>query len=79
MIDILLGLLYISTAIFAYDGTKIALSYGNNVILSMFFGFLSACGGGTIRDIYNYKPIFWMVDINFLILIISFCILAVYC
>jgi uncharacterized membrane protein YeiH len=51
-------ILLIGIAIFSYDGAKIALGYNSgDRIKACLFGFVSAVGGGTLRDLaYNKTP-----------------------
>jgi len=65
------------TIIFAYNGTKIALSYNNNIYLSLFYGLVTALGGGTIRDILNKKIPFWIIKPKYLIISIIFSLLTI--
>jgi len=71
-------LMYIGTAIFAYQGTKISLIYGNNYLLSTFFGILSSVAGGTLRDIYSNKKVFWIFDKYYIVIVLTSCIFALY-
>jgi len=71
-------LMYISTAAFAYEGTKTSLKYGLNDLLSIFFGILSAVAGGTARDLYINKPFFWIIDKYYMTITLFFCIIALY-
>ena len=71
-------LMYISTAVFAYEGTKTSLSYGHNYILSTIFGILASVAGGTTRDLYTNKPPFWIIDKYYITITLLFCIIALY-
>jgi len=71
-------LMYIGTAIFAYQGTKISLIYGNNYLLSIFFGILSSVAGGTLRDIYSNKKVFWIFDKYYIVIVLISCIFGLY-
>lgn len=68
---------YLSTCVFAYNGTKTTLKYTSSLILSVLFGIITAVGGGTIRDtVHNHKP-FWMEKPNYILLSILFGLLAI--
>ena len=71
-------LMYISTAAFAYEGTKTSLNYGNNYVLSILFGILASVAGGSLRDIYTNKSLFWIVDKYYITITLLFCIIALY-
>ena len=71
-------LMYISTAVLAYEGTKTSLSYGHNYILSTIFGILSSVAGGTTRDLYTNKPPFWIIDKYYITITLLFCSIALY-
>ena len=71
---------YISTFVFAFNGTKAYLNTAKNVnVLSgIFFGILTAVGGGTIRDTLNNVPIFWMKNPLYILSSLIFSVLALY-
>ena len=71
---------YVSTFYFAFRGTKIYLDMDNenNIINSIFFGVLTALGGGTLRDILNNVPIFWINTPIYMIFSIIFSIVSLY-
>ena len=71
-------LMYISTAVFAYEGTKTSLKYGNNYVLSVIFGILTSVAGGTIRDLYTNKSLFWIIDKYYITITLLFCIIGLY-
>jgi len=56
--EIMKIILLIGIAIFSYDSTKIALGYNSgDRIKACLFGFISAVGGGVLRDLaYNKTP-----------------------
>lgn len=72
----------VGTSVFAISGALSALSKKMyHDLLGLFFiGFLTAVGGGTLRDIIiGAHPLAWIRDPNYLIVILSSVILAVLC
>ncbi|GAB3024748.1 trimeric intracellular cation channel family protein [Spirosoma pulveris] len=72
----------VGTGVFAISGALSALSKKMyHDLLGLFFiGFVTAVGGGTLRDIIiGAHPIAWIHDPNYLIVIIGSVILAVLC
>ncbi|MBD2704256.1 trimeric intracellular cation channel family protein [Spirosoma sp. BT702] len=72
----------VGTSVFAISGALSALSKKmyHDIIAILFIGFLTAVGGGTIRDvIMGAYPIAWIRDPNYLIVIITSVSLAVFC
>ncbi|QMW02271.1 trimeric intracellular cation channel family protein [Spirosoma foliorum] len=72
----------IGVSVFAISGALSALSKKmyHDLIGVFFIGFLTAIGGGTVRDvIMNAHPIAWIRDPNYLIVIIASVIIAVFC
>jgi uncharacterized membrane protein YeiH len=59
----------ISTCIFAAEGAIIYMESGNNLILALFFGTISAILGGTVRDLILKRKISWLND-HFILLLI---------
>jgi len=69
---------YISTCVFAYNGTKTALSYNDFSIIAVLFGIITSCGGGTIRDLFNKKKPFWFKNPLYILVSLIFGIFAIY-
>ncbi|GAB3995245.1 trimeric intracellular cation channel family protein [Spirosoma daeguense] len=72
----------VGTSVFAISGALSALSKKmyHDIIALFFIGFLTAVGGGTIRDvIMGSYPIAWIRDPNYLIVIIGSVLIAVFC
>ncbi len=72
----------VGTSVFAISGALSALSKKmyHDLIALFFIGFLTAIGGGTIRDVVmGAHPIAWIRDPNYLIVIIGSVIVAVFC
>ena len=72
----------VGTSVFAISGALSALSKKMyHDLLGLFFiGFLTAVGGGTLRDvIIGAHPIAWIRDPNYLIVILGSVMLAVLC
>ena len=69
---------YLSTAVFAYIGTKIGLKHNHGSIISIIFGILTAMGGGTIRYLLdNEKALFWIENPIYLLISLLFGIIAI--
>ncbi len=71
----------VGTSVFAISGALSALSKKmyHDIVALFFIGFLTAVGGGTIRDvIMGAYPIAWIRDPNYLIVIIGSVIIAVF-
>lgn len=72
----------VGTSVFAISGAISALSKKiyHDIIAVFFIGFLTAVGGGTIRDIIiGSHPIAWIRDPNYLIVISFSVLIAVFC
>lgn len=72
----------IGTGVFAISGTLAALNKkkDHDLITLFFFGFITAIGGGTLRDVViNAHPVVWISDANYLIVIIVSVIIAILC
>lgn len=72
----------IGTGVFAISGTLAALNKrkDHDMITLLFFGFITATGGGTLRDVViNAHPVVWISDANYLIVIITSVIIAIIC
>lgn len=77
-IETILG--YGSTMLFALEGTKLYLNNSNqtNIILAIFYGILTAVGGGTLRDIMLQIPIFWIKQPIWILISFVFSIISYY-
>ncbi|OQA91913.1 MAG: hypothetical protein BWY26_00640 [Elusimicrobia bacterium ADurb.Bin231] len=60
----------IGTFIFAVSGALSAANKRFDIFGALFVGFITAVGGGTIRDLLLDMPVFWIYDLNYLIVII---------
>ncbi|SDY59381.1 trimeric intracellular cation channel family protein [Hymenobacter psychrophilus] len=72
----------LGTGVFAVSGTLTALHKKKDLdILTLFiFAFVTAVGGGTLRDIIiQAYPVAWISDANYLLVIITGLLLAVAC
>ncbi|AUD07439.1 trimeric intracellular cation channel family protein [Spirosoma pollinicola] len=72
----------VGTSVFAISGALSALSKKmyHDLFGLFFIGFLTAVGGGTLRDIIiGAHPIAWIRDPNYLIVILGSVMLAVLC
>jgi len=70
---------YISTIVFAFNGTIAYMNVGSNLLIAVFCGLLTSIGGGTIRDTMNGAEIFWLrhpiyLFLSFFISIIAICV-----
>ena len=69
---------YISTCVFAFSGTKLAILYGDSQFISLLTGILTALGGGTLRDIFNGQPPFWIKEPGYILVSLIFCLISLY-
>ena len=71
---------YISTFIFAFNGTKAYLNTTKNanIFAGIFFGVVTAVGGGTIRDTLNNVPLFWVNDPLYILFSIIFSVISLF-
>lgn len=60
---------YVGTFVFAITGASIAASIKFDFFGMLFLAFLTAVGGGTVRDIIISEPVFWTQDPMYLYLI----------
>jgi len=67
---------YISTAVFAFSGTKVALDSHDSIITAIIAGLLTACGGGTIRDTFNGRVPFWVHQPGYIVVSLIFAIIG---
>ncbi len=69
---------YLSTFVFAFNGAKAHLNYGNCLFRAVLFGVMTAVRGGTIRDTLIGAPIFWTKKPLYIITSIFFAIVSLY-
>lgn len=72
----------IGTGVFAISGTLSALNKkkDHDIFTLFFFAFVTATGGGTLRDVViNAHPVVWISDANYLIVIIVGVSIAITC
>ncbi|MEZ0541120.1 trimeric intracellular cation channel family protein [Fibrella arboris] len=72
----------VGTSVFAISGVLSALrkKMYHDIVALFFIGFLTAVGGGTVRDvIMGAHPIAWIRDPNYLIVITLNVVVAVWC
>ncbi len=75
--DIIYALDLIGTLVFAISGTLTAMTRKFDLFGAAVIGFVTAVGGGTIRDILlGSQPVGWMLDLNYLFVIIVGVILS---
>ena len=77
-ITISLILNYISTCVFAFSGTKVALHSGDTLFVAVLAGIVTACGGGTIRDTLNGRLPFWVEQPGYIIVSVIFSIMSLF-
>lgn len=59
------------TAIFAISGTLTAIHKKFDVVGTLVIGFVTAIGGGTLRDLMiGRTPVGWMLDYNYILVIL---------
>jgi len=62
----------IGTLVFAISGVLAAVEKKFDVVGALVLGFVTAVGGGTLRDVLiGSTPVGWMNDLNYLIIIIA--------
>ncbi|GET22595.1 trimeric intracellular cation channel family protein [Prolixibacter denitrificans] len=60
------------TFVFAVSGTHTAMQKRFDLFGALFIGFVTAVGGGTLRDILiGNTPVSWMKDINYFYIIVA--------
>ena len=69
MSDLLIYIDYIGTVVFAVTGASIAGKSKFDFFGMFFLAFLTAVGGGTVRDLVISQPVFWTIDPTYLYLI----------
>jgi len=67
---------YLSTCVFAFSGTKVALDSRDSAIIAIIAGIVTACGGGTMRDTLNGKPPFWIHQPGYIVVSLIFAIIG---
>ncbi|WP_353185318.1 trimeric intracellular cation channel family protein [Parapedobacter lycopersici] len=69
----------LGTAVFAISGAMAAMRHNIDIFGSAFTGFVTAIGGGSLRDIFlNLRPV-WVDDGNYLLAILAGVIVAICC
>jgi len=69
----------IGTLVFAISGTLVASEKKMDLFGATFIGFITAIGGGTIRDIMiGVMPVSWITDINYFYSIIVGVLLTIF-
>ena len=59
------------TLVFAISGVLAAIEKRFDLVGAFIMGFVTALGGGTLRDVLlGQKPVGWLVDINYMLVII---------
>jgi uncharacterized membrane protein YeiH len=67
--DLIYGIDLLGTMVFAISGAMAANRYGIDIFGATFMGFVTAIGGGSLRDVFlNIRPV-WVEDGNYLIAI----------
>ena len=62
---------YIGTFVFAVTGASIAAKSNFDFFGMLFLAFITAVGGGTVRDLIISQPVFWSVSPQYLYLILA--------
>lgn len=70
MSDIFIGVDYIGTFIFALTGASIAAKSDLDFFGMLFLAFLTAVGGGTVRDIILDQQVFWTMNSIYIYIIL---------
>lgn len=83
MKEIFIYIDYIGTFVFAVTGASIAAKSKFDFFGMLFLGFLTAVGGGTVRDLIISKTVFWTLNPTYLYIILvatisTFFLLKVY-
>ncbi|MDZ7806205.1 MAG: trimeric intracellular cation channel family protein [Gracilimonas sp.] len=70
--DLIYLLDLIGTFVFAISGIRVAARANMDIFGASVVGFVTAIGGGTVRDLLlNYHPITWMADITYPLVILA--------
>jgi len=65
------------TLVFAISGVLTSIEKKFDIVGSLVIGFVTAVGGGTLRDILIGKfPVSWLMDRNYILAVIMGCILS---
>ncbi|MEC7277673.1 MAG: trimeric intracellular cation channel family protein [Bdellovibrionota bacterium] len=67
--DVLISIDFIGTFVFAITGASIGGKSNFDFFGMLFLAFLTAIGGGTIRDLIIGEPVFWTTEPTYLYLI----------
>ena len=70
MTDVLSIIEYLGTFVFAITGASIAVKSDFDFFGMLFLAFLTAVGGGTVRDLILDQPVFWTAQPQVLYIII---------
>jgi uncharacterized membrane protein YeiH len=70
MTDVLFIIEYLGTFVFAITGASIAVKSDFDFFGMLFLAFLTAVGGGTVRDLILDQPVFWTAQPQVLYIII---------
>jgi len=74
----LYGMDLLGTSVFAISGTIVSRNQGLDFFGALVIAFVTAVGGGTLRDIMiGSTPVGWMQDLNYLLAIASGVLLAI--
>lgn len=69
--DVLYYLDLLGTLVFAISGVMAAVEKKFDLVGAFVLGFVTALGGGTLRDLLiGQTPVSWMLDINYIIVVI---------
>jgi len=77
-ITLSLVLNYLSTCVFAFSGTKVAVHSGDSLFVAILAGVLTACGGGTMRDTLNGRLPFWVKQPGYIIVSVIFSVISLF-
>jgi len=70
-LDVLYYLDLLGTLVFAISGVMAAVEKKFDLVGAFVLGFVTALGGGTLRDLLiGQTPVSWMLDINYIIVVI---------
>lgn len=72
IIDIVTFLGWVGVAVFAISGALVASRKQMDIIAFIFFGTVTAIGGGTFRDlVLGHSPVFWVKEPVYLVLCVA--------
>ena len=70
--DIVYGIDLLGTLVFAISGVLAAIEKKFDLVGSFILGFVTALGGGTLRDVLiGVTPVSWMQDLNYFFVILA--------